>query len=59
MLYYSNKARMSHIKRIKELIKTLCATPIDNISDTLNTYDIIEYLNQYKIAIEKEMEERI
>ena len=59
MLYYSNEARISHIKRITELISVINATPTNNVGGTQNVTDIIKYLNEFRNIIQKELEERI
>ena len=57
MLYYSNEARQSHINRITELVNIINSVPVDTLGGYQNVSDIVKYLNQYKFAIEKEMEE--
>ena len=59
MLYYSNEARISHIKRITELIEVVNNTPTDNLGGYENTSDIHKYLVQYREAIQKELKERM
>lgn len=59
MLYYSNEARRSHIKRITELIEVVDNIPADNLGGYENTSDVHKYLVQYREAIQKELEERI
>ena len=57
MLYYSNNARKSHIKRITELIEVINTTPIKYLGGYQNTIDITKYLINYKELIEKELKE--
>ena len=57
MLYYSNEARISHIKRITELIKVIDNIPVDSVGGYQNVCDIIKYLIGYRTLILKELEE--
>ena len=59
MLYYSNEARTSHIKRINELIEVIDNISADNLGGYENTSDIHKYLVQYREAIQKELKERM
>ena len=57
MLYYSNEARMSHIKRITELIDVIDNVSVDSIGGYKNVCDITKYLVGYRTLILKELEE--
>ena len=57
MLYYSNEARISHIKRITELIEVIDNIPVDSIGGYQNVCDITKYLVGYRTLILKELEE--
>lgn len=54
MLYYSNEARISHIKRITELIEVIDNIPADILGGCENVSDIHKYLVQYKEVIQRE-----
>ena len=53
MLYYSNEARISHIKRITELIKVIDNISVDSVGGYQNVCDIIKYLIGYRTLILK------
>ena len=56
MLYYSNKARQSHINSIDKLMKKVASIP-ENVLDYTSATSVIRYLADYKSLIETEIKQ--